>query len=876
MKKIIPITLICVVFFSILSCKREKHFISDREYRHKVMEQFQQRKEFAKNRSSQLFDVFNQPMTREEKEAMCFLYAYMPLSDLADYSGDFFLKNVRSSFAARDTFSWGKQIPEEIFRHFVLPIRVNNENLDSSRWVFFGELKGRIRHMAMKQAVLEINHWCHEKVVYKGTDIRTSSPLATVMTAFGRCGEESTFTVAALRSAGIPARQCYTPRWAHCDDNHAWVEVWVDGKWHFLGACEPEPDLDLAWFAGPSKRAMLVNTNVFGDYSGPEEVLVKDPLFTRINVLKNYTQTKKIWAKAVDAKKNPIDSAVVEFQLYNYSEFYPLQHCITNAKGLCSFETGFGDLLVWAAKNKKFGYKKITVKQTDTVLIECTKVAGREYTESFDLVPPVEVKVLQQVSDDLKNRNSERLSFEDKIRGNYEKTFIDSLQTLRLATNFKINADTLWSFISKSRGNGRNLIQFISEVPDSVKPRIIPLLASISEKDLRDVNPEVLLDAIQYSPVPKNQKITREMYRDYILCPRVDNEYLKPCKQYFLKAFNTSFRNKAMNEPLTMVKWIKDNITLDNTSNWGKAPITPVGSYELKITDASSRAILFVSMCRTFGIPARVETATKIPQYYEGGVWHDVYFEKAPEKEIRRGTVILENDPANERKPEYYVNFTLERFTDGFYRSLDYETDPVMQTFPASVSVTPGSYLMVTGNRLSDGTVQANLSFFDIPENKSVTHLISIRKSSLQNPVLGKVSDMKSFLGQLSPNCPSAIGKYLIIALLDPEKEPSRHFISDLGLKKSELQNPSVHSYWLMKNESDKNKFLDQNRKNLPSNSVTLIRNADAINIINKCLMNPVRENYPVIILLNPKGEINYTSEGYKIGTVDDLLKLIR
>ena len=62
--------------------------------------------------------------------------------------------------------------------------------------------------------------------------------------ARGRCGEESTLAVSAMRSVGIPARQCYVPRWAHCDDNHAWVEVWADGDWHYLGACEPEPVLD--------------------------------------------------------------------------------------------------------------------------------------------------------------------------------------------------------------------------------------------------------------------------------------------------------------------------------------------------------------------------------------------------------------------------------------------------------------------------------------------------------------------------------------------------------------------------------------------------------------------------------------------------------
>ena len=152
--------------------------------------------------------------------------------------------------------SWHcQEVPEDIFRHFVLPIRVNNENLDSSRWVFFMELKEKIKNLSMKDAALEVNHWCHEKVTYRGTDIRTSSPLATVKTAFGRCGEESTFTVAALRSVCIPARQCYTPRWAHGDDNHAWVEVWIDGKWHYIGACEPESDLDMAWFTEPAKRA---------------------------------------------------------------------------------------------------------------------------------------------------------------------------------------------------------------------------------------------------------------------------------------------------------------------------------------------------------------------------------------------------------------------------------------------------------------------------------------------------------------------------------------------------------------------------------------------------------------------------------------------
>ena len=166
-------------------------------------------------------DVTGLNVTAQEMEALKFLYAYMPLADVTDYTVQLHLENVRATFEAREQMPWGKKVPELLFNHFVLPLRVNNEALDMSRPVFFKELKERVAGMGMEEAILEVNHWCHEHVTYQPSDQRTLSPLACMNTAIGRCGEESTFTVAALRSIGIPARQVYTPRWAHTDDNHA-------------------------------------------------------------------------------------------------------------------------------------------------------------------------------------------------------------------------------------------------------------------------------------------------------------------------------------------------------------------------------------------------------------------------------------------------------------------------------------------------------------------------------------------------------------------------------------------------------------------------------------------------------------------------------
>ena len=179
-----------------------------------------------------------------EKESMEFLYRYMDIADQGDYSEEFFRENVKMSLLARREMPWGKDVPDQLFRHFVLPVRVNNERLDDFRKVYYDTLKTRVAGLSMHDAALEINHWCHEKATYTPSDGRTSSPMATILSGEGRCGEESTFTVAAMRTLGIPARQVYTPRWAHTDDNHAWVEVWTDGKWSFLGACEPEPELN--------------------------------------------------------------------------------------------------------------------------------------------------------------------------------------------------------------------------------------------------------------------------------------------------------------------------------------------------------------------------------------------------------------------------------------------------------------------------------------------------------------------------------------------------------------------------------------------------------------------------------------------------------
>lgn len=124
----------------------------------------------------------------------------------------------------------------------------------------------------------------------------------------GRCGEESAFAAAVCRSVGIAARQVYAPRWAHCDDNHAWVEVYIHGRWHFLGACEPEEELDRGWFSGPAGRAILIHSRCFCDYDCggmQEEWIGREDGVYYLNETASYAKTCRLTVTVKDASGRP-------------------------------------------------------------------------------------------------------------------------------------------------------------------------------------------------------------------------------------------------------------------------------------------------------------------------------------------------------------------------------------------------------------------------------------------------------------------------------------------------------------------------------------------------------------------------------------------
>lgn len=866
------------------SCNNQQHFITDAAYRAEVENDFQAKQAALPN--GNLFAVFNDQMTPEEREALTFMYAYMPIGDITDYSGDFYLKNIRSSFQARNEMPWGDSIPEDIFRHFVLPVRINNENLDESRMVFFDELKDRVKGLSLYDAVLEVNHWCHEKVIYTPSDGRTSSPLASVKTAYGRCGEESTLTVAALRSVGIPARQVYTPRWAHTDDNHAWVEAWVNGKWYFFGACEPEPVLNLGWFNGPAYRGMLMHTKVFGKYNGPEDVMERTDGYTEINVIDNYAPSAKAVITVMDANGKPVKDALVEFKIYNYAEFNSVARKKTDADGKCSLSAGKGDMLVWASKDGKFGYSKVSFGKDGEVTIALNKKPGDVETIALDIVPPVDGSIPAEVTPEQKEANAKRLLEEDAIRNKYVATFYTEEKAEALAKELGIDPMKTEDFMIGSRGNWMEIEKFLRETPAEKRAQAMALLDVVSAKDLRDTPASVFADHLNNTPA-----VQSEWFNEYIMNPRVANEFLTPYKSFFAANIEPSLAKQAVENPQALVDWVKNNVSINDALNAQRIPIMPMGVWKSRIADKGSRNIFFVAVARSLGIPARIEPVARKIQYFKDNAWVDVDFEAAVQTTAKQGKVIASYQPIKAlQDPKYYSHFTIAKvLPNGTLQTLNFERggnvdmglgDTWSGLLKKPLSMDEGNYMLVTGTRMANGSVLAEIEFFNVEADKTTPIQLEMRESKDEIQVIGNFNSENKFKradnGEETSLLATTGRGYYIVALLGSRQEPTNHAMRDIAAVKKELEDWGRGIVLLFPDEKGYKNFDPKEFGDLPG---TITYGLDIDGAIQKEMATAMKlqnaNTLPIFLIADTFNRVVFVSQGYTIGLGEQLMKVI-
>lgn len=814
----------------------------EREYQELILQFPQLETEFAQGMEECDEDV---------KLALKYLYGHMPLSDVGNYDCE-----VMRDFAEHGMKLWnqpifGEQIPEDIFLNYVLYHRVNSESIEPCRTFFYHKLRQRIKGLDMKEAALEANYWCAEEATYKSTDGRTLSAMGVYRNVFGRCGEESVFTVNVMRSIGIPARQVYVPWWSHCDDNHAWVEIWCDGEWYFLGACEPEPILNKGWFNNAASRAMMVHSRWFDTISAQEDVVGRSGMVTLENQISRYAFSKKIKVTVTDQDRKPVISAKVHFQVMNYAGLCDVAVVETDEEGTASLWTGYGDLWIEVYADGKFAEHLLKAKEES-----CTLVLGMEHKmekwQDFDMMAPIDAPMnKQQPTPDQKaeaairyqttveKRNRKCRSLQFKEIENFERTH----QKQKRLTDAFLNA--------------------------------------LSEKDLRDGDSAVLeehyQDAMRYleeywqNDIRYRNRMKEELFVNYIMNPRIYNEMLKPWRKAIRAQFGEEQIVQFRQEPRLIWQYIQQNIDERPEKEHGILVTTPAACLKLGVGSRMSKKTLFVAIARTFGIPARLNPMDCAMEYWKDGAFAAV----EPEKEKASSIRVFSTD--DKVTWNYYRNWSIAKENEHGYHTLDL-SDEKVESAGFVISAEPGTYRLITANRLPNGNVFAKRYLFTVNQGEEKQVKLQLREAKLSD-MMENIEilpfNLKDEEGRTVEAAAITEGEKAILFWLEEAKEPTEHILNELFERREEFKTYEQRLIFVLKNKkARKNPNIARCLETFQKSSVYYDDFGENVNTLGRRMyVDP--EKLPLI--LTTQGSLNgiYATSGYNVGTGDMLLRIL-
>lgn len=798
--------------------------------------------------------------TEDEQEILKYYYSSMPYSDFTDTKFEILKKYANHALWLRKSVAWCRDIPERIFLMDVAAYRINNEKITDCRYFFFGMLWDRVKDKTMMEAIIEVNYWCVENASYHQADFRTASPIAVYNSGLGRCGEESVFTVTALRSVGIPCRQVYTPCWAHCDDNHAWVEVWHDGKWSFLGACEPEEVLNKGWFTHPASRAMLVHTKYFTCLPVAESEF-SEGFIKYVNQTSLYAHTIRLAVKVVDKDGNPMPGVLVRFELLNETIYTSIASKRTDENGMVSVELGKGSIRITLRKD---GRSQSVDAHSEDGLVTIV------YTGEEDLTPWREYYLRAPKSAVL---HPGILTPEQKERGIKRMEIAGPMRLNRIASYYREEMGAKYPELEEElKAAGRNVTEVMKFLETDDNPYRVKLLKSLTLKDMYDLEADVLEPHFQKMMAYKDT-FPEDIFVPFLLNPRIEYEELTVYDQFILDYFTEEQKELFCKKPRYAWKYIEDHITDEELRDYSTLRISPVGALTMGLANEDSRKILFGAICRTLGVPAKINPVDGDVEFYQNGQFHEITLKV---KEFIPSDVVMDFTFEKETQWTYYVDWTVAIYNAGRWETLNLEHKKIVDG-RMRLYTKPGLHRIMISSRtpLGDQLVREGRMILHAGEQQSI-QMTKCQIDPNEYLICEKISDVevKNEAGEAIHTLEQKGTKKMVI-WLEEGKEPTEHVINEM-IEQECLCHKFAEKVMLMIRDWSvkKNATLQKLLTKVPELQCYVPVNWEqSIEICDELALH--RVEYPLTYVTNEDCEVVYGDCGYNVGSVALMFKLL-
>jgi hypothetical protein len=244
------------------------------------------------------------------------------------------------------------------------------------------------------------------------------------------------------------------------------------------------------------------------------------------------------------------------------------------------------------------------------------------------------------------------------------------------------------------------------------------------------------------------------------------------------------------------------------------------------------------------------------------------------------GILTLKNGN-NSLIPQYYLHFTIAKIQDGIAKTLGFEEGQKVTDFPGTLSIETGQYVLVTGKRLSNGSVLSSLTFFNIIKDQPTNVEVILRKEDTDLRLLGRLDLAGIHLSDITNNTILTLADLMknrnaVIVLLDPDSEPSKHILNDLGPFISQFDLWDGRFIFINIKEKGDRSEVFQNYKLPAKTSFALDTKNEFEEKLTLITIKEAGNNLPAVVFCLPGGEVLMIATGYRIGMGESLLQIIK
>ncbi len=800
--------------------------------------------------------------------------------DLAVLTPDFIMEDIRFALKTKQ-LPYTKDIPEDLFIHFVLPPRISQEPFENWRPAFYKELLPIVQNCkSLEEAAFLVNLWTAEKMAFKPTSGRDQAPLTTIKRGYGRCEECMIIYMAAARAVGIPCRPASVPYWNFTDNNHAWTDVWTTGGWKFIGAAEAANRLGETWFADTTTRATLVLSEAYGDFESPQKVKFEKGVATLITT-GDYANTVQVVLKIMNEKGKPLPDARVMLYGASYGGEMPMLSLKSDTSGIVKFPLGKGGVWVTAYSDSLFGCSLLNTMNGDVNLtISCKK--NSEINEKFDIHFPLPASRSADsygtpiIADFDHLRELSSLRRDNRL--NSYKHSIEFLsfydvqpKTGETDSAFTVRRDDYLSTFDQLAGSSDTYRKVFDanlkmNYAEDRRDLLCKMLEDWDVKELVELPDSASIQAIIDLYLPSKITYPDSIWRKCILQSTFSTS---PCPENGWEAGLYSIvkdmKGKSNTETVSnLVKWVDSQLVTDEDVSYTyfSGAITPLDFLNMHYVTSSGRTILLASALKLVQVPVRWKGYL---EYYDGKQFISLEEQKNTQEPVASKTrtlTISVTIDGKKIKASAFENFFLAAMTekgtlddtyfDGQDKGLDYEL-----TYPEDKKI---SYYLEGMTRNDNGDAQVIIKSV---KAKQYVYQINLQTPKIYFDVSAQWSNQtRKDIIRYAKQWGLKGGTKLIFIRGQETSEPQQRMLKEIIDKKKELitKNCEIIIY-------------TENRKHDDISETSGLLLKSGASVLDEKLKIT---DYPIVFLIGQDNQIIFSAKGYQMGIGSLLLKKIR